>query len=165
MRKSVSLGVLVGAIVACGSDVAEEAGDMMRGAGEAIADAGAALADAAAGDAQAETDAGVVGSKARVVEQACDIVRTETAVPTSGQTGQGEERFASIAADVTELRSVWLCRESPISLLGCSPGYTCTGAVVPKMRCMMVTPYVGEDDALWVSCRGGWTQARFVFES
>lgn len=170
MRKLVGVGVLVGVLVACGSDVAEEAGDMMRGAGEAIADAGAALADAAGSDAQALTDAGAGSeSKARIVEQACDIVRTETPVPgAAGGAGPGpssptEQRFASIAVDAAELRSAWLCTDSPKNSLGCSVASTCTGAVVPKTRCVMVTPYIGEDDTLWVSC-GGWTRARFVLE-
>lgn len=68
MKQLVGVGALVGLMVACGSDLAEEAGEMLVDAGEVLRDAGVALVDGGGGDARAQTEPAV-----ETYEVACSL--------------------------------------------------------------------------------------------
>lgn len=164
MRRLVSAGVFVGTVlvVACGSDLAEEAGDMMRGAGEALADAGAALADAGGDAAQAETDGGEADSgsgsgsgsssapKGRIIESACDVVRY-TQFP-NAIFPPIADRWSSVEVPQESIRSVWLCYSADGG--ACPTGMICTGTQLPEPECKPATNYYYAAGRLWTRCLG-----------
>jgi hypothetical protein len=106
-RRFLVTSALVAVVVACGSDVAEEAGDM-------LVDAGMALSDAGGDGAQALTDAGA-GGASKAIEVACTksrIVSHKVAItegPNSGTSTWVQskpQRYAAIAVDTARMQAV-----------------------------------------------------------
>ena len=142
MRKQVGLAVLVGVVLACGDDAAEEAGEMLRDAGEALADAGMMLSDAGGRDAQAQTDAGASGGGGgggvvlETVNVPCSIELTQRQQSSSGAYVEVTRWYAEL--NVANVISVTGCGfrvipEGPKPI--CTPplgsGITCTGTPPP----------------------------------
>lgn len=159
-KKLLGVGVLVGVLVACGSDVAEEAGDMMRGAGEAIADAGAALADS--GEAQASTDAGQgVDVAPTVIDATCDLERQSQATGGSDEPIVTTERWSSVAVSQERIRTVWGCGFTAGGGDECSGASTCPGAQIPDAECKPLSGFRYAAGKVWVRC-AGFTTVRVI---
>jgi hypothetical protein len=156
--------VLAVVAVACGDELADEAGEMMRKGGEALADAGAALADAGAlladagSDAQAQgEDGGAEGdaqapkggevSRSQTFELACDEKYTQFRRPPGEVGGAKEERFyATTRIDTAGVTGVDVIQCDWAGLpQGCELGWECEGSFYPpeKARCVTASAEIG----------------------
>lgn len=149
MRKLVSVSVFVGVLVACGSDMAEEAGEMLHDAGQVIADAGMMLSDAGRDDASAQTDAGSDNGgdeEPRLIEHQCDVVRY---IQSLQDPYLREDKWSSVEVSMASVRMVWLCSPgAPV----CPSGKTCTGAELPVSECTPASDFYYASGKLWTHC-------------
>lgn len=115
-------------LIACGGDLAEEAGDAMKGIGKGIADAGAALADSGDSDASAQ-DAAAATSTSATYDVECSPV-SRTVVTAVGDatvttvTTLWYARAPAPSAGITGIDALLCERESFGSA---TPSFSCSG--------------------------------------
>lgn len=155
--QKVGVGLTFGLlVVACGSDIADEAGEMLVDAGEMLVDAGQGLGDASDDAAKAQDHAGVLPGNETTVVLTCDKKWTETVRGPSNPSVPGgyyvrsatTTFYAEVAVGNVSGVDAWTCdRETNTPSLPCSSSRT-TDCVesqdpAPVVECQSASVQIG----------------------